>query len=97
MDFNNGDSSSSVVASLLPGDWPTSELLNYSAISSQTPLQNSIEIIAPTVLVVIYRHGSHRKRRSFIIALVSVTAGKYLLSRCPETSCIAPFIKNLLP
>jgi hypothetical protein len=35
--------------------------ISYSAISSQHPLQNSTELIAPTVLVITSRYGPHRK------------------------------------
>jgi hypothetical protein len=70
--------------------------LNYNAISSQPPLQNSSELIVPSALVINSRHGPHRKHRHSIVAFVSVTAGTCLPSCCPETGCVIPFIKNLL-
>jgi hypothetical protein len=54
------------------------------------------EFIAPTVLTINSRHELHRKHRSSIVAFLSVTAETCLLSRCPETGCVIPFIKNLL-
>jgi hypothetical protein len=64
--------------------------------SSQPPLQNSTELIAPTLQAITSRHGPHRKRSS-IVAFVSVGAGTCLPSRYPETGCIMPFIKNPPP
>jgi hypothetical protein len=96
-DLNNGDSSDSLVT-LLPSN--TSQLvipLNYSAMFSQPPLQKSAQLIAPTVLVIISRRGPRRKHRSSIVAFVSVAAGTCLPSCFPETGCVTPFIKNMLP
>jgi hypothetical protein len=45
--------------------------LNYSAISSHPSLQNSTELIAPNVLVIVSRHRPHRKHHSSIVAFVS--------------------------
>jgi hypothetical protein len=72
--------------------------LNYliAASSSQPPLQNTTELIAPTVLVVNSRHGPHGKHRSSIFPFVSVVAGTCLPNCCPETGCVTPFIKKLL-
>jgi hypothetical protein len=57
-------------------------------LSSQSPVQNSTEFIAPAVLVITYRHGSHRKHpvsnSNSTVASVFFAAGKCLLSRCPE-------------
>jgi hypothetical protein len=53
-------------------------------LSSQPPVQNSTQLIAPTVLVIIYRHGPHRKHRSSIVALVSFAPWTCLQSRSPE-------------
>jgi hypothetical protein len=71
--------------------------LNYSAISSQPPLQNSTELIAASVLVTTSRHGPHRKHHFSIVAFVSVAAGTCLPSHFAETGCVTLFIKNLLP
>jgi hypothetical protein len=46
----------------------------------------STELTAPTVLVITPRHGSHRKRSSFIVAFVSVAAGTCFQSHCTETT-----------
>jgi hypothetical protein len=70
---------------------------NYSAISSQAPLQNSTELIALTALVITSRHGPHRKHRYSTVAFVFIAAGTCLPNCCPETDCIKPFIKNPLP
>jgi hypothetical protein len=70
-----------------PADMPQLVIpLTYSAISSQHPLQNSF--IAPTVLVIISRHGPHRKHRSSIVAWVIISAGTCLPSCCPETAIV---------
>jgi hypothetical protein len=98
--FNNGDSSASVLTSLLSGKYPTLNCqLKYSAISSQPSLQDSTDnrLIAPAVLVITSRHGPHRKHRSYIVACVFVAAGTCLPSCCPVTGGITPFIKNPLP
>jgi hypothetical protein len=34
---------------------------------------------------------------SIIVVFISIAKGTCLLSCCPETDCITPFIKNLLP
>jgi hypothetical protein len=61
---------------------------NFSAsrvqvLSSQPPLQNSVHC---SVLIIISRHGSHRKHRSSTISFVSVAVGTCLPIRCPETA-----------
>jgi hypothetical protein len=71
--------------------------LNYSAISSQPPLQNSGEVVAPAVLVITSRHGSYTKHLFPIVAFVSVAVETCLLSRFPETGYVTPLIKNSLP
>jgi hypothetical protein len=45
--------------------------------SSQPPLQNSTELIAPAFLYIIFQHGPHRKHRSSTVAFVSVAAGTF--------------------
>jgi hypothetical protein len=67
------------LTSFLLGKYPTTELsstVNYSAISSHPPLQNSTELIAPTVLVITSRHGPHRKHCSSIVMFVFTAARK---------------------
>jgi hypothetical protein len=75
------------------------------SLSSQPPVQNStelstqltsIELTAPTVLVITSRHEPYRKHRSSTVAFVSVTAGTCLPSFCPEMGCVKPFIKKPL-
>jgi hypothetical protein len=70
--------------------------LNYSAISSQPPLQSSTEFIAPAVLVITSLHGPHRKHCSSIVALVSIATGTYLPSCCPETALVYSPVSQLL-
>jgi hypothetical protein len=95
--LNNGHSSASVLTSFLFGEYPTTVIpLNYSAISSQPPLQNSTELSAPTVMVINSRHGPHRKHSSSIISFVSVAAGTCLPSCCPETALVySPISRSL--
>jgi hypothetical protein len=61
-------------------------------LSSQPPMQNSTELIAPTVLVITYRHGPHRKQpvsnSNSMVACVFVAEKTFLPSRCPETVVI---------
>jgi hypothetical protein len=96
-DLNNEHSSASVLTSLLFGEYPTTVIpLNYSVISFQPPLQNSPELIAPTVLVINSRHGPHIKHRYSDVAFVSVAAGTCLPSCCPETAVIySPISRSL--
>jgi hypothetical protein len=54
--------------------------------SSQPPAQNTTELIAPTVLVITYRNGPHRKHRSSIVAFLSAAAVTCLPSCCSETA-----------
>jgi hypothetical protein len=54
--------------------------INYGNISYQSPLQNSTELMAPTVLVIISRHRSYRKYHSSIVARIFIAAGTYLPS-----------------
>jgi hypothetical protein len=54
------------------------------------------EFIVLTVLVITYRHATHRKHCSSNIVCVFVTAVTCLLSRSLETGCVRSFIKNLL-
>jgi hypothetical protein len=54
-------------------------------------------LIAPTDLVIISRHGQHRKHGSFIVACIFDVAGKCSPSCCPEAGCITSFIKNPQP
>jgi hypothetical protein len=59
----------------------TSQLIipiNYSAISSQPPLQNSTELITPTVLVITSQHGPHRKHRFSVVVFMSIAVGMCL-------------------
>jgi hypothetical protein len=53
------------------------------------PVQNSTELITPTVLVKTSRHGPHRKHRLYssksVVACVFVATGTCVPSRCPET------------
>jgi hypothetical protein len=50
-------------------------------LSSKSPVQNSSELCP---LLMTPRHGPQRKRRTSIVAFVSVAAGKCPLSCCPE-------------
>jgi hypothetical protein len=54
-------------------------------LSSQLPVQNSTELISPTVLFINSLHGSSRKHRSSVVAFLSVAAGTCLPSCCSET------------
>jgi hypothetical protein len=45
---------------------------NYKAIYSQSPLQNSAELIVLTVVVITSRHGPNGKLRSSIVACICV-------------------------
>jgi hypothetical protein len=97
-DLNIGDSSASVLMPFLSDKYPTSVIpLNFSAISSRTLLRNSTERSGPNCSGYKSRHGPHRKHVYSIVAFASVTAGTYFRSCCPETGCVYPFIKNLLP
>jgi hypothetical protein len=69
---NSGDFSASV-AQILP---------------SQPSMQNSIQLNAPSVLVIISRHGPHRKHHSSIVAFVYFDAGTCLPSFCPKRSLL---------
>jgi hypothetical protein len=42
-------------------------------------------------LLITYGHGPHIKHRSFIFALVSITAETCLPNRCSQTGCKSPF------
>jgi hypothetical protein len=67
--------------------------INYSAISSQPPLQNSTELIAPTVLVITSRHGPHTKCRSSIVVCVFAAMETCLPSRCLQTVTVySPYL-----
>jgi hypothetical protein len=59
---NSGDSSASTLTPFPAGHrLPTKSQLNYSIISSQSPLQNSTDLTAPIVPVITSKHGTHRK------------------------------------
>jgi hypothetical protein len=60
--------------------------LDYGAISSQPPLQNSNELTPPPVPVITSRHERHRQRRSSIVSSVFVAVETYLTCRYPETA-----------
>jgi hypothetical protein len=48
---------------------------------------------AETVLVIISRHGPHRKHRTSTVACVLVAAGTCLPSRCLETAAVySPYL-----
>jgi hypothetical protein len=81
MASNSGDSSASCA----------------QVLSSQPPMQNSIEIFLPAVLVITSRHEPHRKRHSSVAVFMSVAERTCLLSRYPGTGCVILFIKNLVP
>jgi hypothetical protein len=49
--------------------------LDYSAISTQPPLQSSTELVAPILFFIATLHGLHRKRNFFIVACVFVSVG----------------------
>jgi hypothetical protein len=53
---------------------------------SQPPVQNSTELIAPSILSITSRHEPYRKHRFCIVAFVSAAAGTCLPSRRPETA-----------
>jgi hypothetical protein len=55
-------------------------LLNHSAICSQSPIQNSTELIALTILIITSRHEPHRKHSSSTVACAFVAAGTCLPS-----------------
>jgi hypothetical protein len=57
-------------------------------LTSQTPVRNSSEICS--------LHGPHRKHRYFIVAFVSVAAGTYLPSCCPETAAARTTVNTVL-
>jgi hypothetical protein len=59
---------------------------NYSAISSQPPLQSSTELVAPTLLFITARDGWRRQHPVSRVACVTVAAATWSPSRCPETS-----------
>jgi hypothetical protein len=65
-------------------------------LTSQAPIQNSTELIPPTVLAITSQHRPHKKHGSSIVVFTSVAAGMCLLSHSPEMGCVTPFIKNLL-
>jgi hypothetical protein len=62
--------------------------LNYSAISSQPPLQSSTELVALILFFITPRRGPHRQHPVSPVAYVTVAAGTCLLSRCPGTGLI---------
>jgi hypothetical protein len=57
---NNGDTSGS----------------RAQVLSSQRPLQNSAELIAPTLLIIYFRHGPHREH----FYCVHMCFGRYLVT-----------------
>jgi hypothetical protein len=65
-----------------------SSALHAHVLSSQLPVQNSTELVAPTVLVIRSQHESHRKHpvsnSNSTVVCVFVEEGTCLLSRCPE-------------
>jgi hypothetical protein len=72
---------------------PLGTTSNYSAISSQPPLQNSTELITPTLLVIIPRHGPHRKHRSSIVSCLFIAVGTCLPGRFRETVAVySPYL-----
>jgi hypothetical protein len=56
---------------------------NYSATSSQPPLQSSTELDARILLLITPCRGSLKQHPVSYVACVTVTAGTYLPSRCP--------------
>jgi hypothetical protein len=68
---------------------------NYSAISSQPPLQSSAELVAPILVFIIPWRGPRRQRPIFSVAWVTVAAGTCLPIRCLETGCIISLIIRL--
>jgi hypothetical protein len=85
-DVNNGYSSASVLKSRT--ELTANCQLNYSAISSQPPLQSSTELVDQIIFFITPRREPRRQHHVFPIVCVTVTAGTCLLSRFPETGLI---------
>jgi hypothetical protein len=78
----------------------TISVLRLPFSSPPTTRRVTVEVFEPTspdVQVITFRHGPHRKHPSSVVACVLVAAGSCLPSCCPESGCVIPFIKNLLP
>jgi hypothetical protein len=85
----NSRPSFTVSDSRLP--FSSSTTTRWATVEVFDPASTGSAALLHTVLLIISRHGPHRKRRSSIVALVSVAAETCLPSRCLETGCITPF------
>jgi hypothetical protein len=89
---SNGNSSASR-PQVLSSQPPMQNTAAYRTLyGAQLPV-NTTKLTAPTDLIIISRHGPHRKHRSSIVAFKSVAAGTCLSSCCLKTA-EAPIAEN---
>jgi hypothetical protein len=101
-DLNNGDSSASVLTSLLSSEYPTTEVsteISHHLFSASLAKLNSQLTVTPTVFLITPLHEAsikHRFQRNSIVACTFVAAGTCLPIRCLETAVVySPILQSL--